>query len=213
MKIYAYARCSTNETKQSTERQLDAFKKWEKENNRKIDKIYEEYASGKNFDRKLYNELKEIVKKDDIIIVKELDRFGRSMDKIKDEWNFFMNLGVRIIVIDMPLISSDLKGDKTLDMRFIANLVFEVLCYSAEKEREKLSQRTKEALAVKKAQGIKLGRRFALDEEQKKEFIKMYNDTYITLEEIALHFNVTKTTVNNYVKFLGLKNRYNKVKS
>lgn len=213
MKIYAYARCSTNETKQSTERQLDAFKKWEKENNIKIDKVYEEYASGKNFDRKLYNELKEIVKKDDIIIVKELDRFGRSMDKIKDEWNFFMNLGVRIIVIDMPLISSDLKGDKTLDMRFIANLVFEVLCYSAEKEREKLSQRTKEALAVKKAQGIKLGRRFALDEEQKKEFIKMYNDTYITLEEIALHFNVTKTTVNNYVKFLGLKNRYNKVKS
>lgn len=213
MKIYAYARCSTNETKQSTERQLDAFKKWEKENNIKIDKVYEEYASGKNFDRKLYNELKEIVQKDDIIIVKELDRFGRSMDKIKDEWNFFMNLGVRIIVIDMPLISSDLKGDKTLDMRFIANLVFEVLCYSAEKEREKLSQRTKEALAVKKAQGIKLGRRFALDEEQKKEFIKMYNDTYITLEEIALHFNVTKTTVNNYVKFLGLKNRYNKVKS
>lgn len=213
MKIYAYARCSTNETKQSTERQLDAFKKWEKENNIKIDKVYEEYASGKNFDRKLYNELKEVVKKDDIIIVKELDRFGRSMDKIKDEWNFFMNLGVRIIVIDMPLISSDLKGDKTLDMRFIANLVFEVLCYSAEKEREKLSQRTKEALAVKKAQGIKLGRRFALDEEQKKEFIKMYNDTYITLEEIALHFNVTKTTVNNYVKFLGLKNRYNKVKS
>lgn len=213
MKIYAYARCSTNETKQSTERQLESFKKWEKENNIKIDKVYEEYASGKNFDRKLYNELKEIVQKDDIIIVKELDRFGRSMDKIKDEWNFFMNLGVRIIVIDMPLISSDLKGDKTLDMRFIANLVFEVLCYSAEKEREKLSQRTKEALAVKKAQGIKLGRRFALDEEQKKEFIKMYNDTYITLEEIALHFNVTKTTVNNYVKFLGLKNRYNKVKS
>lgn len=213
MKIYAYARCSTNETKQSTERQLDAFKKWEKENNIKIDKVYEEYASGKNFDRKLYNELKEIVQKDDIIIVKELDRFGRSMDKIKDEWNFFMNLGVRIIVIDMPLISSDLKGDKTLDMRFIANLVFEVLCYSAEKEREKLSQRTKEALAVKKAQGIKLGRRFALTDDMKKEFIKMYNDTYITLEEIALHFNVTKTTVNNYVKFLGLKNRYNKVKS
>lgn len=212
MKIYAYARCSTNETKQSTERQLDAFKKWEKENNIKIDKVYEEYASGKNFDRKLYNELKEIVQKDDIIIVKELDRFGRSMDKIKDEWNFFMNLGVRIIVIDMPLISSDLKGDKTLDMRFIANLVFEVLCYSAEKEREKLSQRTKEALAVKKAQGVKLGRKFSLNEENKEEFIEMYNDPTITLNEIAFHFNITKPTINNYVRQLNLKNRYNKVR-
>lgn len=212
MKIYAYARVSTNEIKQSTERQLDAFKKWEKENNRKIDKIYEEYASGKSFDRKLYNELKEIVQKDDIIIVKELDRFGRSMDKIKDEWNFFMNLGVRIIVIDMPLISSDLKGDKTLDMRFIANLVFEVLCYSAEKEREKLSQRTKEALAVKKAQGVKLGRKFSLNEENKEEFIEMYNDPTVTLNEIAFHFNITKPTINNYVRQLNLKNRYNKVR-
>lgn len=212
MKIYAYARVSTNETKQSTERQLDAFKKWEKENNIKIDKIYEEYASGKSFDRKLYQEMKDIIQKDDILVVKELDRFGRSMDKIKDEWNFFMNLGVRIIVIDMPLISSDLKGDKTLDMRFIANLVFEVLCYSAEKEREKLSQRTKEALAVKKAQGVKLGRRFKFSDNQMEEFKTMYYDTSISIETIANHFNVTKATINNYVKQLELPNRYNKCK-
>lgn len=212
MKIYAYARVSTNETKQSTERQLDAFKKWEKENNRKIDKIYEEYASGKSFDRKLYQEMKDIIQKDDILIVKELDRFGRSMDKIKDEWNFFMNLGVRIIVIDMPLISSDLKGDKTLDMRFIANLVFEVLCYSAEKEREKLSQRTKEALAVKKAQGVKLGRKFSLTDDQVKEFKLMYEDSSISIKTIAKHFGITDATVNNYVKQLEIPTRYNKDK-
>ena len=126
MKIYSYCRVSTQY--QSLERQEDAVKKYCIENNIKLDYEFADKISGKNFDRKLYNELKEIVQKDDIIIVKELDRFGRSMDKIKDEWNFFMNIGVRIIVIDMPLISSDLKGDKTLDMRFIANLVFEVLC-------------------------------------------------------------------------------------
>ena len=156
--IYAYARCSTNETKQSTERQIEAFRRWEKDNHTLIDVLIEEYATGKNFDREKYKKMKERIQKDDILIVKELDRFGRSMDLIKDEWNYFMSKGVKIIVIDMPLISSDVKGEKNLDMRFIANLVFEVLCYSAEKEREKLSQRTKEALAVKKQQGIKLVR-------------------------------------------------------
>ncbi len=210
MKIYSYCRVSTQF--QSLERQEDAVKKYCIENNIKIDREFSDKISGKTFDREEYQKMKSIVQKDDIIIVKELDRFGRSMDKIKDEWNFFMNLGVRIIVIDMPLISSDLKGDKTLDMRFIANLVFEVLCYSAEKEREKLSQRTKEALAVKKSQGVKLGRKFSLNEENKEEFIEMYNDPTVTLNEIAFHFNITKPTINNYVRQLNLKNRYNKVR-
>ena len=52
--IYAYARCSTNETKQSTERQIEAFRRWEKDNHTLIDVLIEEYATGKNFDREKY---------------------------------------------------------------------------------------------------------------------------------------------------------------
>ena len=102
--------------------------------------------------------MKEATEKDDVIIIKELDRFGRSMEAIKKEWQYYMDKGVRIIVIDMPLISSDISGKKTLDMQFISNLVFEVLCYSAEKEREKISQRTKEGLQARKESGVVLGR-------------------------------------------------------
>ena len=36
--------------------------------------------------------------------------------------------------------------------------MFELYCYSAQCEREKISKRTKEALSAKKAQGVKLGR-------------------------------------------------------
>ena len=210
MKIVAYARCSTNEIKQSTERQVEAFRKWELDNDIKIDEIIEEYATGKNFDRIKYQKMKEELQKDDVLIVKELDRFGRSMDLIKEEWNYFMSKGVRIIVLDMPLISSDLKGSKTLDMKFIANLVFEVLCYSAEKEREKLSQRTKEALAVKKANGVQLGRPKTFPQEL---IDSAMNDfmSGMKIKDIALKYNVSIDRINVWKRERGvtLKERKN----
>ena len=195
MKIIAYARCSTNELKQSTERQVEAFRKWEKENNIKIDEIIEEYASGKNFDREKYQKMKQELQKDDVLMIKELDRLGRSMELIKDEWNYFLSKGVRIIVIDMPLISSDLKGNKSLDMKFISNLVFEVLCYSAEKEREKLSQRTKEALAVKKAQGVKLGRPNTYSEELINNAMNDFKNG-MKLKDVSKKYNVSIDRLN-----------------
>jgi DNA invertase Pin-like site-specific DNA recombinase len=95
----------------------------------------------------------------------------------------------------MPLISSDLKGNKTLDMKFIANLVFEVLCYSAEKEREKLSQRTKEALAIKKANGIKLGRPNTYDEELINNAMNDYLKG-MKIKDISIKYNVSVDRVN-----------------
>lgn len=204
MKIYSYCRVST--LQQSLERQEEAVKKYCKENNITIDKEFSDKISGKTFERKEYQEMKDLVEKDDVIIVKELDRFGRSMDLIKDEWNYFMSKGVRIIVIDMPLISSDLNGNKTLDMKFIANLVFEVLCYSAEKEREKLSQRTKEALAVKKASGIKLGR----PKTYSQDFINQVMNDYqngMKCDDICNKYDISRDRIMVWRRNLGLSTR------
>ena len=174
MKIYAYCRVSTLD--QNLDRQIEAIERYSKENNFEITKWFQDKMSGKTFERTEYLAMRDVVEKDDVIIIKELDRFGRSMERIKQEWQYFMDKGVRIIVIDMPLISSDISGKKTLDMQFISNLVFEVLCYSAEKEREKVSQRTKEALEVAKNKGVKLGRpvQYELTEELEKEIIELY---------------------------------------
>lgn len=156
MKIYAYCRVSTEQ--QNLDRQEDAIKKYVEENNINIDVWFADKISGKNFERDNYLQMKELTEEGDVIIIKELDRFGRSMNAIKEEWRYFMDKGVKIVVIDMPLISSDLSGTKTLDMQFISNMVFEMLCYMAEKEREKISQRTREGLRARKEAGVVLGR-------------------------------------------------------
>lgn len=202
--VYSYCRVSTQN--QSLERQEEAVKKYCQENNITVDREFTDKISGKTFERKEYLEMKNLVQKDDVIIIKELDRFGRSMDLIKEEWYYFMSKEVKIIVIDMPLISSDLNGKKTLDMRFISNLVFEVLCYSAEKEREKISQRTKEALAVKKANGVKIGRPNTYTEE----FINKVLSEYLQGEKIttlSVKYNVSKDRIRIWRNERNLERR------
>ena len=201
MKIYSYCRVSTQQ--QSLERQEEAVKKYCQENDIQVDREFNDKISGKTFERKEYLEMKNLVEKDDVIIIKELDRFGRSMDLIKEEWNYFMSKGVRIIVIDMPLISSDLKGNKTLDMKFIANLVFEVLCYSAEKEREKLSQRTKEALAVKKSNGVRLGRPDTYSKELIDKVMKDKSNG-MKIKDLTIKYNVSRDRIVVWSREYGL---------
>lgn len=207
-KIYSYCRVSTQQ--QSLERQEEAVARYCQENNITVDRAFTDKISGKTFDRKEYIEMKKLATDNDVIIIKELDRFGRSMDLIKEEWEYFLKRGCRIIVIDMPLISSDLEGKKSLDMRFIANLVFEVLCYSAEKEREKISQRTKEALAVKRKNGVSLGRPTRFTPEEVDEMLLMREHNY-TYPEIAEHFNTSRQVIMYQVKkVLNLKKGKNK---
>ena len=110
----------------------------------------------------------------------------------------------------MPLISSDLEGKKTLDMKFISSLVFEVLCYTAEKEREKLSQRTKEALAVKKAQGVRLGRPSTYSEELINDVIQAYLNG-MKIKDICDIYNVSKDRVMVWKRERGItkNDKYN----
>lgn len=198
--IYSYLRCSCEN--QNLGRQDHAIHEYCKENNISVDRQFEDKLSGKDFNRDSYLEMKNLVQKDDTIIIKELDRFGRDMDEIKKEWQYYMDLGVRVIVIDMPLISIEPGSKRTLEQRFISNLVFEVLCYAAHKEREKIVQRTKEGIENARRKGKQIGAKEKFDNMTLYEFQidVMYNNyTYKMLME---KYNISKPTVARYIKLL-----------
>ena len=158
---YAYFRVST--TQQDIGRQVDALNKWKKENNINIleENIYTDYYTGKTFDRENYQLLKSKLKSGDYLIIKEVDRLGRNWDGIKKEWQELKDQGINIIIIDMPILSDSLPSERPaiegLDLRLIKEQILSLMCYSAQKEREKISQRTKEALSEKKKNGTKTG--------------------------------------------------------
>lgn len=115
-KIFGYARVSSKE--QNEERQVVAFK------DINIDErdIYIDKQSGKDFNRTQYNTLKNILRENDLLVIKSIDRLGRSYSFIVKEWeDITKNIKANIFVIDMPLL--DTRNSKDLLGTFINDLI------------------------------------------------------------------------------------------
>ena len=150
-KVFGYARVSSKE--QNEERQLSAFQKFG------IDErdIYVDKQSGKDFNRKEYLTLKNILRENDLLVIKRIDRLGRNYDMIVNEWkDITKNIKADIVVIDMPLL--DTRKNKDLLGTFISDIVLQILSYVAEQERTFIKQRQKEGILVAKNNGVKFGR-------------------------------------------------------
>ena len=150
-KVFGYARVSSKE--QNEKRQLEAFKGFN------IDErdIYIDKQSGKDFNRNQYNILKNILRENDVLVIKSIDRLGRNYNMIIDEWkDITKNIKADIVVIDMPLL--DTRKNKDLLGTFISDLILQILSYVAEQERTFIKQRQKEGIASAKLNGVKFGR-------------------------------------------------------
>jgi len=116
-----------------------------------------EKQSGKDFNRPIYNSLKNIMREDDVLVIKSLDRLGRNYEQMKDEWKDLTDRGIKIKVLDTPLLDTS-KYDDDLMGRFVSDVVLNVLSFVAENERKNIKQRQAEGIAVAKAKGVRFGR-------------------------------------------------------
>ena len=149
--IYGYVRVSSKE--QNEDRQMIALNEVgvPKQN------IYIDKQSGKNFIRPQYKRLVRIMKKNDLLYVKSIDRLGRNYLEILEQWKILTkDKGVDIVVIDMPLL--DTRKGKDLIGTFLSDIVLQVLSFVAENERANIRQRQIEGIAAAKARGVKFGR-------------------------------------------------------
>lgn len=146
--IYGYIRVSTD--KQTVENQRFEIEQFCKERNLIVASWIEETISGtKKVDERKLGKLLNAIKKGDILICAELSRLGRNMFMIMSILNHCMENDVKVWTIkDNYRLGDDLTS-KVLAFAF---------GLSAEIERNLISQRTKEALARKKSEGIILGR-------------------------------------------------------
>lgn len=151
-KKFAYARVSSKD--QNLDRQVELFREMgitERD-------IFVEKQSGGDFCREVYRNLVDyILREGDILVVKELDRFGRNYSEIKEEWRYITKVKkADIIVLDMPLL--DTTYSKDLLGTLIADMVLSLLSYAAQQERDSKKQAQKEGIAIAKNKGIHMGR-------------------------------------------------------
>lgn len=196
MKFYGYIRVSTD--KQDIGRQTDALNDWKKQNNITIDEVFTDYYTGKTFERENYKKLKDVIKNGDYLIVKEVDRLGRNWDGIKKEWQNLKDNGINIIIIDIPILSDSLPNQNQpiegLDLRFIKEQILTLMCYSAQKEREKISQRTKEGMAYVKENGTKSGRPIGKPRSNKSSFENFIKTLeYMVINNVGQKLGTRKT--------------------
>lgn len=146
--IYGYIRVSSD--KQTVENQRFEINNFCGKNNFVIDGWIEETISGtKAYNKRELGKLLKRIQKDDLIICAELSRLGRNLFMIMEILNICMTKECKVWTIkDNYRLGEDIQS-KVLAFAF---------GLSAEIERNLISQRTKEALARKKAEGVVLGR-------------------------------------------------------
>ena len=195
--IFGYIRVSDED--QNPQRQIEALKDYEKE--LKNENIYMDKQSGKDFNRDNYLELKKILRDGDTLIVKELDRFGRNKQMIKDELSWLSDKGVRAKILDIPTTLMDLPEENTWVIKMVNNILIEVLGSIAEEERNKIRKRQEEGIAIAKREGKYKGRK---PQELPKNFPSLYN-----------RWKDGSITAVEFTKLLGYKSRnttYEKIK-
>ena len=196
MTVYGYCRCSTNETKQSIDRQIkDVIEKGADPKH-----IYTEYESGTKRNRTELNRMLEALNVGDTVIVTELSRISRSMRDLLEILDIFKDKKINVILGSFVLDFT--KGDVDPMTMGMINM----MGVFSEMEREITVQRIKSGLENAKAKGKKLGRVKVTVENIPPLFKKYYEQDKngdINVTELGRLSNIkSRTTVYKYIKLM-----------
>ena len=193
--IYGYIRVSTD--KQNVENQRFEIENYCKERGMIVNAWIEETISGtKKIDQRKLGKLLNKLKKDDILICAELSRLGRNM---------FMIMSILNYCMEKEIIVWTIKDNYRLGDDLTSKVLAFAFGLSAEIERNLISQRTKEALVKKRAEGVILGR----PKGKKSSYYKLSGRENMIREllnkgipkiQIAKILNVHRNTLNKYMK-------------
>lgn len=192
---YGYIRVSTD--KQTTKNQKFEIKNFSKSKDILIDEwIEEKISSTKKLDDRQFGHLLKRMKKGDILIVSELSRMGRNLMQIMKILHDCMEKDIQVFTCKENYELGNNINSKVLAFAF---------GLSAEIERNLISQRTKEALARKKAEGVILGRPIgskssSLKLTGKEEEIKKLLKKKVSYSAIGRILGVHRLTVSSFSK-------------
>lgn len=175
-----YVRVST--LIQNTARQLDGIK---------LDKVFEDKASGKNTDRPQLTACLAHLRGEDTLHVHSMDRLSRNLEDLRRIVKDLTRRGVAVRFLKEGLI---FNGDDSP----MSNLLLSMLGAVAEFERSIILERQREGVAIAKEQGKYKGRKPSLSAERIQELLSRIakGDKKTVL---AKEFGISRETVYSYL--------------
>jgi DNA invertase Pin-like site-specific DNA recombinase len=201
LKTIAYLRVS--KSTQDVENQRHEILEYAHRNKMIVDDFVEiEVSSRKDRDKRRVDEVLSMLKPGDNLVVSELSRLGRSTGEVISIVDELIRKKVKFIAIKQNWI---VNGENDM----LTKVMKTVLSLFAELERDLISQRTKQALAAKKAAGATLGRPKGSTgvsklDSRRKEIEELLKDR-AAKSFIARRLKVSRTTLLDYIKTRGLK--------
>ena len=195
-KTIGYVRVST--VRQDIENQRHEILEYVNKNHLHVDEFIEaEISSRKNKKQRRITELMEKLEPDDTLIVSELSRLGRSTSEVIDIVNELIDKEIKFIAIKQGL---NIVGKHNMQSKVMVTM----FSLFAELERDIISERTKAALAAKKAGGKKLGKPKGTLQESKldphQEQIKEFLQHGVAKSAIARMLGTSRTNLVSYIK-------------
>ncbi len=193
MNIYGYARVSTQD--QNEDRQVIAMREFGVPD----ENVFLDKQSGKDFNRPEYLKMVAAVRENDLLVIKSIDRLGRSYADIQEQWRILTKeKKIDICVLEMPLL--DTRRYKDLMGTFIADLVLQVLSFCAESERIAIRQRQAEGIAAAKARGVRFGRPAKQPPEGFAETVTLWQAGILRIEEALEKCEMCRSTFFKLLK-------------
>lgn len=204
MSYFAYHRVSSKGQKE--DRGIDELNRFCKERGITLENpVFVDKQTGKNFDRPRYTVLKEdVLRCGDTLIITEVDRLGRNKAGIVKELNDFKEMGVRVMILELPTTLMNIETDNTLNkliLETIQNMVIELYACLAEGELEKKTKRQAEGIQAMKDRGNwdLYGRPRALkDNEKFKEVYKQVEKGELKATEAAKQLGLSIASYYRY---------------
>ncbi|MDR2175807.1 MAG: recombinase family protein [Synergistaceae bacterium] len=197
-KVFGYIRVSTQD--QNLDRQRIALAPF----NIPDRNLYVDTQSGKDFKRPAYQQLMSKLKRDDLLIIKSIDRLGRNYQDVIDQWRHITRgKKADIRVLDMPLL--DTTYHKNLLGTFISDLVLQVLSFTAQSERENLRQRQAEGIAAARARGQSFGKEPITLPQNFEDLYRRWRSGEHTAKVLASRCGISLRTLYNRTKALRAK--------
>ena len=194
MPTFAYIRVSTE--MQSFASQQYEIETYCRKNNIVIEEWVNESVSGTvAIEKRELGILLKRMEKGDVLICTELSRLGRNMLMVMGVLNKCSEKGIAIHSIKDHFDLTDSINSKIIAFAF---------ALAAEIERNLISQRTKEALAVKKMEGVRLGRPPG-SSQKKVTFCQEYRNIQrmkvegMSLTSIAKTYGIHRNTLKKYL--------------